>query len=261
MISPEEKARFAALCEEDASASAKAREGIGIYNEKSLHRICKRFFAKGEKEEIFEVKVGPFIVDLLEDGQITEVQGASFRPLREKLDYYHKEGYSVTVAHPVLADLTLLRADRETGEILRQHRYRSYERPVDVLPLLYDLRECLAKETFTLCLVLIRAEEFRYSERMRYRKKGAYESELFARELMDLLTFRTREDYRIFLPEGLPETFSATEFGKLTRLKGRRIYSALNTLVAIGLLTREKEEGTSHRFLYRQILASGVPSN
>lgn len=247
MISQTEKNRFAVLCAADAAASPSEAVGIGVYNEKSLHRIFKRFFATCEGEGSFEVKVGPFVADLLEGDCVTEIQCGPFRPLREKLAYYEAEGYRVTVVHPILADLTILRMDRESGELLRQRHFRAYERPMDVLPLLYDIGERLASGKVTLCLPLLRAEEFRYSERVRYRKSGAYESELFARELLDLLIFRTKEDYRALLPEDLPTKFAAAEFGRLTRLKGRKLYSALNGLIALGLLRRDKE-GRGYRY-------------
>lgn len=244
MITAQEKQRFETLCEADLPAE---RQGIGQYQEKSLHRICKRFVTCEDREESYEVKVGPYVADVMEFGHITEIQCGPFRPLREKLAFYRDEGYSVTVLHPVLADFTVLRADRETGEILRKRRFRTYERPIDVLPLLYDLRDLLAKQEFTLCLLLIRAEEFRYSERVRYRKSGAYEAELFPRELLEILTFEKKEDYRLLLPQGLPNTFSATEFGTLAKLKGRRLYSALNVLTQLGILLRTKE-GRSYRY-------------
>ena len=93
---------------------------------------------------------------------------------------------------------------------------------------------------------MLRADEMRYSERVRYRKSGAYDAELFPRELLGELVLRSAEDYRRFLPEGLSD-FTAAEYASFSKLRGRKLYSALNTLCAVGVL-RKEQEGKKYRY-------------
>ncbi|MBO5938649.1 MAG: hypothetical protein J6Q82_04025 [Clostridia bacterium] len=238
--------RFAALCEREADrADATAGERFELYAEKRLHRILKDFIS--EEEGTQEISVGKYTADLLVGDEITEIQTRSLRPLLPKLCYYLSDTeYRVTVVHPILAEKTLIRAERDTGEVLSVKKSPKKGRVTDGLSELYWLSSLLPNERLTVRFLLLRADEVRYSERVRYRKSGAYDAELFPRELLDEIVLGCREDYRIFLPEGLAD-FTAAEYAGWSKLRGRNIYSALNTLCAVGVL-RKEQEGKKYRY-------------
>ena len=241
-----ERERFAALCEREAEcADGTAGERFELYAEKRLHRILKDFISDDEHTQ--EISVGRYVADVLVDNRITEIQTKSLRPLFPKLSYYLKDTeYEITLVHPILAEKTLIRADRETGEVLSCKRSPKKGRVFDGLAELYWLSSLLPNERLSVRLLLLRADEVRYSERVRYRKTGAYDSELFPRELLDEVVLREKEDYRLFLPEGATD-FTAAEYATFSKLRGRKLYSALNTLCAIGLL-RKEQEGKKYRY-------------
>lgn len=241
-----ERERFGALCAREAErADATAGERFELYAEKRLHRILKDFIS--EDAEAQEVSVGRYTADLLAGGEITEIQTRSLRPLLPKLTYYLEEtDYRVTVLHPILAEKTLIRAERDTGEVLSVKKSPKKGRIFDGLAELYWLSPLLPNERLTVRFPLLRADEVRYSERVRYRKSGAYEAELFPREWLDEAVLQAGEDYRIFLPEGTSD-FTAAEYAKWSHLRGRKLYSALNTLCAVGLL-RKEQEGKKNRY-------------
>lgn len=238
-----EKELFDSLCAAESyrECGALAESGIGIYNEKRLHKILKRTVC--DKDDCFEVKVGRYVADVLDGDTIFEIQCASFAPLCQKLEYYlAKTEYKVCVVCPMIAKKTVIRAQRETGEILRMRVSSKKEGIWHALAKLYPIRHLLDNERLTVKIMLVEAEEYRYSEAVRYRKKGKYDSELFPTVLVDSIELCGVDDYKNFLPEELRgEEFSAADFAKLTKLKSRDAYSALNTLAEIGLLSREKQ--------------------
>ena len=238
--------RFAALCEEEAAVVEMGNgEAIGTYGEKRLHRICKRFVCADPT--CHEVKVGRYVADVLTEEGITEIQTGSFRPLPPKLRYYLNEtDYAVTVLCPLIAEKSIIRVERESGEVLSAKRSLKHGRVMDVLPQLYWLGELMGHERLTVEVALIVAEEHRYSERRYYNREGAYDCQLYPRALRDLVLLRSREDFVAFLPEGV-EAFTAAEYEKYSKLKNRNLYSALNFLCAVGLLRREKE-GRHYRY-------------
>ncbi len=238
--------RFEALCEEEAAIVERGNgEAIGTYGEKRLHRILKRFVCANVHSH--EIRVGKYVADVLREEGITEIQTGSFRPLTAKLRYYLEHtDYAVTVLYPVIAEKTIFRVERESGEILRVKRSPKHGRVIDVLPELFWLGELMENDRLTVAVVLIVADEYRYSERRYYNREGAFESELYPRALRDCVLLRTREDLFAFLPEGT-ESFTAVEYGKYSKLRGRDLYSALNFFRAIGLLRREKE-GNHYRY-------------
>lgn len=232
-----EKHRFDAICAEEAYAEG-ARESIGTYGEKRLHRILKRFYANEAGET--EASVGSYVADVLRDTEIVEIQTGSFYPLLPKLTYYLNETpYRVTVVHPILAEHRILRMDRETGELLRARRSSRTARPTDLLPELYWIRKLVPNDRLTIRLLSVSAEELRYSERMRHRREGAYDSEIFPRAAIEERVFTRLEDYRSLLPE--VDSFSVAEYERLTRLTRRPADRALRFLCEKDLLTRTQE--------------------
>ncbi len=214
--------------------------GIGIYNEKRLHRILKRTFC--QNDACFEIGVGRYIADVLEDGHITEIQCGPFAPLKQKLKYYLNEtDYSVCVVHPIIVKRTVIRAERESGEVKSVRVSPKKEDICTAIADLYPIGEFLTHERLTLRIMLIEAEEYRYSERVRYRKSGAYDSELFPTELVGRVELCDKADFMPYFTSELCGEFAAKDFAPYTRLRGRRLYSFLNVLSDIGVLRREKQ--------------------
>lgn len=217
-------------------------KGIGIYNEKSLHRILKKFFC--DDESCFEKKVGRYIADIFDGEVIIEVQSSSFYPLKEKLKYYLEETpYSVILVHPVIADKTIINADKDSGEIKSIRKSPKRECLWDVLPEMFWLKECIPSSKLTIRLVFVSAKEYRYSERVRFRRSGAYDSTLVPEELLGYEEFFDTKDYYDYIPAPLrgAEGFSASEYSSVSKLKGRKLSLALGFLCAVGLLRKEKQ--------------------
>ena len=245
MIAAEEKDKilFSRLCIDDMEKFFETEEkGIGIYNEKSLHRILKRFFC--DDESCFEQRVGKYIADIFDGEKIIEIQSGSFYPLKEKLKYYLEEtAYSVTIVHPIIADKTIIKADKESGEIMSIRRSPKRESEWDVLPEMFWLKDFIVSERLKLRLVFVCAKEYRYSERVRFRKTGAYDSMLVPEGLIGEVEFSGNEDFREYIPQELKGAngFSTSEYSSCSKLKGRKLSLALNFLCAVGLLRKEKQ--------------------
>lgn len=233
--------RFRELCLDSNIRCNRDGDSIGTYNEKRFHRIFKRFVT--DREECFEVKLGGYVADVVCDGEITEIQTGSLRPLSEKLCYYLSDTeLSVTVVKPIIVNKRLLRADKLTGELIGEKCSPKHGRPTDILPELYYVAEHIGNERFCLRLALTEADEYRYSERVRYRKTGAYDNELYPTALIGLIDVRTVGDVVALLPNSLSRasTFTAAEFSRATALRGRRLSFALLTLIDLGILERQK---------------------
>lgn len=236
--------RFAAISAEEAEKEALERQGIGTYGEKRLHRTLKRYVC--DREECYEIPVGRYVADVLDGRELYEIQTGSFHTMPPKLSYYLEHtDYTVHLIHPLLETKTVIRMDRETGEVLRRRKTHIGGRAIDALPELYPIGEFLKSSRVTVTLLRICADEYRYSERMRYRKEGAYDSELFPRTLVEEITLCGAQDYRCFLP---PQSdFTAAEYGNFFKLKRRDLYSALNLFCKLGLLSRQSE-GRAYRY-------------
>lgn len=243
MIGDIERERFARIC---ASLSYtengfSGEKGIGIYNEKRIHRVLKRVLC--DREDCFEVKVGKYTADVLSEGRIYEIQCGSLTLLKNKLEYYlDSTEYEVVVVHPIITKRTVIRADRESGEIIRKRVSPLKEKPERILPMMYNIVQLVPNPRFSMLLFCIEVEEYRFSEAVRYRKSGRYDSEVFPISIGEVIELRGVEDYVEFLPrELIGKEFSASEYEKYTSLRGMDMYSALNILVSLGLLDKRTE--------------------
>ena len=247
----EEQERFARLCAEDEAAVPPKSVGIGTYNEKRIHRIVKRFVC--DDENCFEIKVGRYVADVLCDGRITEIQTASFTSLTAKIRFYlENTDYNITVIHPMIADKKIIRADKESGELIRAKRSPKHLTPADALPELMYVAEFIGEPRFEIRFLMLRADEYRYSEKMRYRKKGAYDNDVVPRELIYTETVCSVDDVRSFFPAELRDApCRAADIGKALGLGGRKLYRALICLTNLGILEKTPDGNRAYTYNYK----------
>ncbi len=240
-----DKERFERLCKKD-SETLHIREGIGTLSEKRLHRVIKSYVSENAND--LEIPVGKYVADVFTDGVIYEIQTRAFERLLPKLSYYLEQTpYSVTVIYPVIRNKRIIRIEPETGEVLRSKMSPTHGKAADLLVQLFCVRDVLPNKRIKIKLLLIDAEEYRYSERVKYRRSGAYDSELFPLSLVSEYDFSSAEDFRQFLPEDL-NSFCAAEYSAFIGKKGRRLYSCLNLLCSLGLIEREKD---GRKYIYK----------
>lgn len=238
--------RFELLCRKDIER-LHGHDSIGTYMEKRLHRILKSYMT--EDPTAYEVPIGRFVADIMENRHIFEIQTKHYERLLPKLRYYLCEtDFNVTVVCPIIRNKRLIRIDPETGEILRQKMSPSHGRISDIMPDLYHIREYLQSPRLTIKIMIIDAEEYRYSERVRYRRTGAYDSELFPVSLVEERDIKHIYELLEFLPED-NSSFSAAQYSKFIGQRGRDLYSSLNLLCYIGLLHREKQ---GNKYIYKK---------
>ena len=236
-----DKKLFSELCEEDRIMRPYDGESIGTYNEKRIHRILKRLVCSDAS--CYEQKIGRYVADVLNDGHVTEIQTSSFRPLGQKINFYLTEtDLSVTVLHPIICQKSVIRMDKETGEIISEKRSPKHEKDTDVLCELYYLAPFLGNPRFNIKLLHITAEEYRFSERVRYRKSGSFDNDLHPVSLVGCTEISSVSDVRKIWPlEITKKPFTSADFARLTKLRARRLSMALSLLTSLGILTRERD--------------------
>ncbi len=227
--------KFEELCREDIIMYMHDGDSIGTYNEKRLHRIFKRYVC--DDANAYEVKIGKFVADIVAENEIIEIQTGSFRSLEGKIKYYlQNTDMTVRVLHPLICQKTIIRADKQSGEIASVRRSPKKASPLSAMANMFYLADVAKNPKFELCIAGVCVEEYRFSEAMRYRKKGRYDNDVRPTSLCSLCVLKSVEDYCALLPSELPNSFSAEEFSRLTHLRRRALYSVLNFYVKLGVL-------------------------
>lgn len=251
-VSREDADRFSALCAEALLLPrSEGEDGIGTLGEKRLHAVIKRYLSADEDTHEVKLEGTRYVSDVRCGDHVFEVQTGAFYPLRQKIAYYleHTE-CTVTLVHPVPTDKWVMRFDPETGDASERRRSPKQGSVLDVLAKLQSLGEYVGHPRFEVRLLLLETLDVRIPAgrgKERWRRTRLYER--LPLSLRGELHLRTPADLRALLPDTLPPRFTVKTFSACTHLRGRDAYSAVQTLLALGLLLRtDEQEGRARVF-------------
>lgn len=245
---------FLRYCNEELSR-VKTRDGIGLYEEKRMHSVFKRwlyddFTAHEQKIGGADEKKRKFVADVLTpNGEIFEIQTGDLYPLREKIAFYlEKTDYRVTIVHPIIAEKHVNWLDPQTGEIMARNKRHVKETPLHGVAQMRHFAAYLDHPRLSLLLPVISAEEFRLLDGWdKSGKRGSHRYELLPTDLLDVYRYTSSTDYLAAFPD-LPDEFTSKEFSKRTHLRGRLLYNGLALLVALGGAVEDGKEGRAKRY-------------
>ena len=175
--------------------------GIGLLNEKPLHASLKQWYARpGDR---FEVPVDGFVIDLVRDDLLIEIQTRNFFSIKSKLTKLTRS-HPVRLIYPIVQEKWIVR-----GAVRRKSPKRG--RLEDLFWELVSIPQLLSNPNFSLEVLMIRQEEVRrYDGKRSWRRKGWV---VEGRQLLDVLDqrlFGHSTDWLKFLPDGL-DAFTAKD--------------------------------------------------
>ncbi len=220
--------------------------GIGSLNEKPLHAALKEWYRQPGDQ--VEAPVEGFVVDLVRDGLLIEIQTRGFASMRRKLDRL-LDSYSIRLVHPVATEKWIVKLDKEGHEISRR---RSPKRGIaaDACAELVSFPSLLSHPNFTLEILLVEEEEVRRPDAKRGWRRGGYViEERRLVEVRETVEVGSPERLLELLPEGLPDPFTTTD---LAHRLGRSRHLAQKVAYCLRLSGAVETVGRDRRgFLYR----------
>ena len=182
--------------------------GIGLLNEKPLHASLKQWYARpGDR---LEVTVDGFVIDIVRDDLLIEIQTRNFAAIKSKLTDLVRR-HRVRLVYPIVQEKWIVRsATRNSKEAIRRKSPKK-GRMEDLFWELVSIPQLMLNPNFSLEVLMIRGEEVRrYNEAKRRVRKGWL---IEGRRLVDVLDHRSfgqSADWLRFLPEGL-ELFTTSD--------------------------------------------------
>jgi hypothetical protein len=182
--------------------------GIGLLNEKPLHASLKQWYARpGDR---FEVTVDGFVIDIVRDDLLIEIQTGNFASIKSKLNSlvrYHR----VRLVYPIVQEKWIVRSAAHNGKRAVRRKSPKKGRVEDLFWELVSIPQLLLHPNFSLEVLMIRGEEVRrYTEAKRRVRKGWL---IEGRRLLDVLeqrSFGQSADWLCFLPDGM-ELFTTSD--------------------------------------------------
>jgi hypothetical protein len=181
---------------------------IGLLNEKPLHAALKERYRRDGDQ--VEVPLEGFVVDLVRDGLLIEIQTRGFSSMRRKFDRL-LDLYPIRLVHPVAAKKWIVKLDDDGREVSRR---RSPKRGIaaDVCGELVSFPSLLSHPNFTLEIALIEEDEVRRPDaRKGWRRGGFVIEERRLVSVLDTVELGSPEDLLGLLPRGLPDPFTTAD--------------------------------------------------
>ena len=182
--------------------------GIGLLNEKPLHASLKQWYARpGDR---IEVPVDGFVIDIVRDDLLIEIQTRNFGSLKSKLTKL-AHSHPVRLVYPIIQEKWIVRlaSGNSAGAIRRKSPKRG--RMEDLFWELVSIPQLLSNPNFSLEVLMIRGEEVRrYAGKRGWRRKGWICEGRRLLEVVDQRLFGESADWLRFLPNGL-ESFTTRD--------------------------------------------------
>jgi hypothetical protein len=187
-------------------------------NEHSLHSEIKRIYAR--PGDLFEVKIGNYIVDILRGELMIEVQTKNFSALKEKLQTLIKK-HKVRLVYPLPERKWITYVNKENIAVGNRKSPKN-GRLTDLFRELIRIPEMLGDYNFSLEVLFIDEEEIRCDDgKGSWRRRGISIKERRLVKVNKYLLFQNKSDYLKILPDNLNEIFTNKEFAKSAKTSVR----------------------------------------
>ncbi len=214
---------------------------IGTLNEKPLHAALKAWYAQpGDR---LEVALGRYVIDIVRDDLLIEIQTGGFTAIRRKLARLAAD-HPVRLVYPVAQDKWIVRLD-DSGENISRRRSPKHGIPADVFAELVRCPHWLVHPHTALEVLLIEEEEARrFDERRGWRRHGWVIEERRLVTVAARRRFDTPADLLALVPDDLAEPFTtadlAAALGRPRRLAQQMTYCLreLDLITAVGTRRR-----------------------
>lgn len=182
---------------------------IGLLNEKPLHAALKEWVA--QDGDALEVHVDGYVIDLVCDGLLVEIQTGPCSPLKQKL-------HSLVAQHPtrliipIAREKWLLKLPKEPGGKPRRRKSPKKGRVEELFKELVSFPDLLCHENFSLEVLLIQEEEVRrHQPGRRWRRRGWVTEERRLLKVVDRRLFNKPQDLLDLIRGDLPAQFTSAD--------------------------------------------------
>ncbi|RZV47445.1 MAG: hypothetical protein EX267_01135 [Acidimicrobiia bacterium] len=185
-------------------------EHIGMLREQHLHAALKEWYR--EDGDLLEVRVEGFVIDLVRDEVLIEIQTRGFSSMRRKLDRLLDE-HPIRLVHPIAAEKWIRKIDESGHEVSRK---KSPKRGMvaDVCAELVSFPALLDHPNLTLEVLMIQEEEVRQPDPGAWRRRGWRIAERRLVGLLERARFESPRDLLTLLPDGLPDPFTTADLAE-----------------------------------------------
>lgn len=207
------------------------RTHVGTLGEKPLHAALKRWYA--QPGDLVEEPLGGFVIDLVRDGLLIEIQTRGFASMKRKLTTLLADGHVVRLVHPIPVAKWIVKVG-DGGELVSRRRSPKRGVVADVFSELVSFPELVGHPGLAVEVLTIHEEEVRFHDPTRaWRRRGWVVEERRLLEVLDRRVIDSPAALMSLLPDDLPAAFTTADvaeaMGRPRRLAQQATYCLRHT--------------------------------
>lgn len=193
--------------------------GIGTLQERSLHASLKQLYMTGEAEA--EVEVDGYIVDIVNNGMLIEIQTSNFAKIKSKLHALMMH-HPVKLVYPIPREKIVVRESLDGSKEIGRKRSPKRLGHIDIFDELIRFPNFMSHSNFSLEVILIREEEIRRKDgKGSWRRRGWSIVDRRLVEVIDRRLYEKPSDFLQFIPLDLERPFTNSDLVELLDIPRR----------------------------------------
>ena len=217
--------------------------GIGLKNESSLHNSIKKWYL--HPEDRLECRVDGFVVDIMRDELLIEIQTRNIGAISKKLKKLAKN-HKIKLVHPIAVEKWITKLSYPEEEVLSRKRSPKKGQLTDIFDELVKAADLISEENITIEILFIKVEEFRIMDGMgSWRRKGWSIKDRALLEVTDIVEFDDKHEFMKFIPEQLEQPFTNKDLAAALKIKAPKAARITYTLKKNGLICETGKKGNS----------------
>lgn len=222
---------------------------IGTLREKPLHAALKQWYAR--PGDLVEHPIDGYVVDLVRDDLLIEVQTTGFSSMKRKVNALLDEGRRLRIVHPIPTEKWIVKVDTD-GTILSRRRSPKRGHVTDVFAELVSFPELLADSDLEIEIVFTSEDEYRHHTPGRaWRRQGWAVLERRLLEVGHSVLLEEASALADLVPDSLPDEFTtadlADRLGRPLRVAQQMAYCLRKT----GVVAPVGKQGNSVEYRLR----------
>lgn len=221
------------------------QNSIGTKQERTLHQYLKYYFCPNSS--FHEQKCEGYIVDILKNNEIIEIQTSAFNAMRKKLESL-LQTYPIKIVYPIILEKTIYNYD-ESGSLVSVKKSPKKEHPLKIGKELYKINYLLNNKNLSFICPILKIYEYRIPYVNRYKQQKMTRINQIPYELVNLVELKSKTDYQNLIP--FDNEFTALEFKKKLKLSPKEVSTALIILRTLKVIEIVRKDGK--KYIYKKV--------
>lgn len=217
---------------------------IGTLNEKSIHRVLKKYLEDDESKH--EIRVCGYVADIVTGDKIIEIQTRQFNKLRDKLLAYIDANYKVEIVYPVIVLKYINWVDPVSNEVAERRKSSLHGSILDIFVELYRIKEFTGYDNIDFKVITLESDEYKYLDGYGANNKNhATKIDKIPTSIISIFSIKELICTKSLLPFTVNDEFTSADLAKKAKCKIKTARLTLNILGYMGAVARVGKKGNN----------------